>query len=37
VIVTHDADIGALCNRIVRMNDGEIVDQGHGQAPEAVT
>jgi len=28
VIVTHDADIGALCNRIVRMNDGEIIDQG---------
>lgn len=28
VIVTHDPDIGALCNRIVRMNDGEIVDQG---------
>jgi putative ABC transport system ATP-binding protein len=36
VIVTHDADIGALCNRIVRMNDGEIVDQGHRQAPEVV-
>ena len=34
VIVTHDADIGALCNRIVRMNDGEIIDQGRGQAPE---
>ena len=37
VIVTHDADIGALCNRIVRMNDGEIIDQGHRQAPEEVT
>jgi len=34
VIVTHDADIGALCNRIVRMNDGEIIDQGRGPAPE---
>ncbi len=34
VIVTHDADIGALCNRIVRMNDGEIIDQGRRQAPE---
>lgn len=34
VIVTHDADIGALCNRIVRMNDGEIIDQGRPQAPE---
>jgi putative ABC transport system ATP-binding protein len=37
VIVTHDADIGALCNRIVRMNDGEIIDQGHRQAPQEVT
>jgi putative ABC transport system ATP-binding protein len=35
VIVTHDADIGALCNRIVRMNDGEIIDQGQRQAQEA--
>jgi len=37
VIVTHDADIGALCNRIVRMNDGEIIDQGSPQAPEKAT
>ena len=37
VIVTHDADIGALCNRIVRMNDGEIIDQGQRQAPGVVT
>jgi putative ABC transport system ATP-binding protein len=36
VIVTHDADIGALCNRIVRMNDGEIIDQGRQPAPEVV-
>jgi putative ABC transport system ATP-binding protein len=28
VIVTHDASIGALCDRIVRMQDGLIVDQG---------
>ena len=33
VIVTHDADIGALCNRIVRMNDGAIIDQGVRNAP----
>jgi ABC-type lipoprotein export system ATPase subunit len=33
VIVTHDADIGALCNRIVRMNDGEIIDQGGPPGP----
>ncbi len=37
VIVTHDADIGALCHRIVRMNDGEIIDQGHRPALEVVT
>jgi putative ABC transport system ATP-binding protein len=35
VIVTHDTDIGALCNRIVRMNDGEIIDQGLAGAPVA--
>jgi putative ABC transport system ATP-binding protein len=27
VIVTHDAGVGAQCNRIVRMHDGEIVGQ----------
>lgn len=37
VIVTHDADIGAMCNRIVRMNDGEIIDQGQRRAPEEAT
>lgn len=37
VIVTHDADIGALCNRIVRMNDGQIIDQGLRQALEVPT
>ncbi len=37
VIVTHDADIGALCNRIVRMNDGEIIDQGLKPPPEETT
>lgn len=36
VIVTHDVDIGALCNRIVRMNDGEIIDQGQRQARKEV-
>jgi ABC-type lipoprotein export system ATPase subunit len=33
VIVTHDAKIGDLCNRIVHMRDGEIVENqtnGHG-------
>jgi putative ABC transport system ATP-binding protein len=28
VIVTHDASIGALCDRIVRMQDGLIIDGG---------
>lgn len=28
VIVTHDAVIGAACNRVVRMQDGLIVDDG---------
>jgi putative ABC transport system ATP-binding protein len=37
VIVTHDAEIGALCNRIVRMNDGEIIDQGRAEAPVEAT
>ncbi len=32
VIITHDADIGAMCNRIVRMNDGEIIDQAQMEA-----
>ena len=27
VIVTHDPGVGAQCDRIVRMHDGEIVDQ----------
>ena len=28
MIVTHDAAIGAACNRVVRMQDGLIVDDG---------
>ncbi|MGL4650976.1 MAG: ABC transporter ATP-binding protein, partial [Caldilineaceae bacterium] len=31
VIVTHDAQIGAACDRIIRMEDGEIVS--HTDAP----
>jgi putative ABC transport system ATP-binding protein len=31
IIVTHDAEIGAMCDRIVRMQDGLIIDQGEQQ------
>jgi putative ABC transport system ATP-binding protein len=30
VIVTHDLDIGELCDRIIRMQDGQIIDRGNG-------
>jgi putative ABC transport system ATP-binding protein len=30
VIVTHDAKVGDLCDRVVRMHDGEIIDDGNG-------
>ena len=33
VIVTHDAAIGAACNRVVRMQDGLIVDDGLAPQP----
>ncbi len=35
VIVTHDAAIGAACNRVVRMQDGLIVDDG--MAPQGAS
>ncbi len=28
VLVTHDPDIGATCDRIIRMHDGRIIDSG---------
>jgi predicted ABC-type transport system involved in lysophospholipase L1 biosynthesis ATPase subunit len=31
--VTHSADVGDRAHRIVRMRDGEIVDDGNGQSP----
>ncbi|MDT8307547.1 MAG: ABC transporter ATP-binding protein [Anaerolineae bacterium] len=34
VIVTHDAKIGDLCDRVVTMRDGEIVDDGNGHKGE---
>ena len=33
VIVTHDLDIGELCDRIVRMRDGLIVEDGGRREP----
>jgi predicted ABC-type transport system involved in lysophospholipase L1 biosynthesis ATPase subunit len=27
VLVTHDAEVGGVCDRIVRMRDGLIVDE----------
>jgi len=32
VIVTHDEQIGALCDRVVRMRDGRIVGEARGEA-----
>lgn len=42
VIVTHDLDIGELCDRIVRMQDGQVIDRGNGSdlvtpQPQAAT
>ncbi|NIM50212.1 MAG: ATP-binding cassette domain-containing protein [Gemmatimonadales bacterium] len=36
VIVTHDPKIGDLCDRVVRMRDGEIVDDGNGHKGDIV-
>ena len=36
VIVTHDLDIGELCDRIVRMRDGLIVEDGGRHEPGTV-
>jgi putative ABC transport system ATP-binding protein len=37
IIVTHDAAIGALCNRVVRMQDGLIVDDGMAARHDSVS
>ena len=31
VLVTHDAEVGAACDRIIRMRDGRIRDHGPGR------
>jgi len=31
--VTHSDDVGRRAHRIVRMRDGEIVDNGNGKSP----
>lgn len=34
VIVTHDAGVGARCQRIIRMRDGQIIDDGLGHVAD---
>jgi putative ABC transport system ATP-binding protein len=29
VLVTHDSEVGDACDRVIRMRDGRIRDQGH--------
>ena len=36
IIVTHDAHIGELCNRIVRMRDGAIISDGADAETRAI-
>ena len=35
VLVTHDAEVGDACDRIVRMRDGLVQDHGGGRCPGA--
>jgi len=35
VIVTHDAEVGAACDRIIWMRDGQVVDDGSSALPIA--
>jgi putative ABC transport system ATP-binding protein len=36
VLVTHDSEVGDACDRVIRMRDGRIRDQGHGSAATQV-
>ena len=36
LIVTHDPGVGAACDRIITMQDGEVVSDGQGDAVTAV-
>ncbi len=35
VIVTHDAGVGARCQRIIKMRDGQIIDDGLGHVADS--
>jgi putative ABC transport system ATP-binding protein len=35
LIVTHDAEVGAACDRIIAMRDGRVVSDGRGPSPAA--
>ena len=37
VLVTHDAEVGAACDRVIRMRDGHIRDHGYGECPRPRT
>jgi putative ABC transport system ATP-binding protein len=36
VLVTHDAEVGEACDRVIRMRDGKIRDHGFGQSATAL-
>jgi putative ABC transport system ATP-binding protein len=37
VLVTHDSEVGAACDRVIRMRDGRIRDYGHRAASVMAT
>ena len=36
IIVTHDASVGARCDRVIKMRDGQIIDDGLGNLRDTV-